>query len=239
MLNAVRGAGLTVDGIFGTKTKNAVISFQTAQGLTADGICGAKTWAALVTAYNALQSSSSSTSSTTTYNYSAIAKATAETQKIKSGCVLTAYSTLVKAKLYTEGKSYSGISQYTIYGYNGNVVNADWNKINRNIESKAGTSGTLTYEGRSGYSASANRQYIADLLSTRPEGVLVYFYKNDNNQHAVRFCNYDAASGTFYVSDPGSSSYVYTTLQKSSIGNGKYTWGSGYFGYVNKVVYYK
>lgn len=37
----------TVDGIYGTKTKNAVIYFQKKNGLTADGVCGEKTLAAL------------------------------------------------------------------------------------------------------------------------------------------------------------------------------------------------
>lgn len=39
---------LTVDGIYGTKTKKAVAAYQSANGLKADGICGAKTWAALI-----------------------------------------------------------------------------------------------------------------------------------------------------------------------------------------------
>lgn len=41
--------GLDVDGIYGTKTKNAVAAFQSAKGLTSDGVCGPKTWAALIT----------------------------------------------------------------------------------------------------------------------------------------------------------------------------------------------
>lgn len=36
-----------IDGIFGTKTKNAVIAFQKANGLTADGIVGSATLSAL------------------------------------------------------------------------------------------------------------------------------------------------------------------------------------------------
>lgn len=38
---------LRVDGIFGTRTRAAVIAFQKSKGLTADGIVGPRTWAAL------------------------------------------------------------------------------------------------------------------------------------------------------------------------------------------------
>ncbi len=47
---ALRRAGFdagNMDGIFGTRTQNAVLSFQKANGLTADGIVGRRTWAAL------------------------------------------------------------------------------------------------------------------------------------------------------------------------------------------------
>ncbi len=37
-----------IDGIYGTKTQKAVVSFQEHTGLTADGIIGPQTWAALV-----------------------------------------------------------------------------------------------------------------------------------------------------------------------------------------------
>jgi peptidoglycan hydrolase-like protein with peptidoglycan-binding domain len=47
LLNA-RGAKLTVDGIFGAKTKSAVVTFQRAHHLPADGVIGAKTWGALI-----------------------------------------------------------------------------------------------------------------------------------------------------------------------------------------------
>ena len=53
----------TVDGIYGTKTKNAVIYFQKKNGLTADGICGKKTLAAM-----GITSSSSSSSSSSDLN---------------------------------------------------------------------------------------------------------------------------------------------------------------------------
>ena len=43
----VAGYDIVVDGIFGQKTKQAVIQFQKDHGLTPDGVIGPKTWAAL------------------------------------------------------------------------------------------------------------------------------------------------------------------------------------------------
>ena len=43
----VAGYHINVDGIFGPKTKEAVIQFQKANGLAADGIIGPKTWSKL------------------------------------------------------------------------------------------------------------------------------------------------------------------------------------------------
>jgi Putative peptidoglycan binding domain len=36
-----------IDGIWGPKTRTALIQFQAAEGLSADGICGTKTWEAM------------------------------------------------------------------------------------------------------------------------------------------------------------------------------------------------
>jgi peptidoglycan hydrolase-like protein with peptidoglycan-binding domain len=49
-LNKVHAAGLTVDGIIGSKTRGAVQAFQRSRGLVADGVVGSKTEAALVAA---------------------------------------------------------------------------------------------------------------------------------------------------------------------------------------------
>lgn len=38
----------TIDGKFGAKTENALITYQKAVGLVADGVCGANTWTALM-----------------------------------------------------------------------------------------------------------------------------------------------------------------------------------------------
>lgn len=42
-----RLGGLSVDGVFGSRTRGAVTSFQSARGLAADGVVGPRTWAAL------------------------------------------------------------------------------------------------------------------------------------------------------------------------------------------------
>ena len=47
-LQTLLDAGLTIDGIYGSKTKKAVAAFQSSKGLSADGKCGPKTWKALV-----------------------------------------------------------------------------------------------------------------------------------------------------------------------------------------------
>jgi murein L,D-transpeptidase YcbB/YkuD len=47
LLNA-HGARLTVDGIFGPKTKAAVVAFQRAHGLTGSGVVQAPTWRSLL-----------------------------------------------------------------------------------------------------------------------------------------------------------------------------------------------
>lgn len=48
------GRPLTIDGIFGNSTKNAVINFQKYYGLKADGIVGCKTWTRIVNIANGM-----------------------------------------------------------------------------------------------------------------------------------------------------------------------------------------
>lgn len=45
---------LTIDGIYGNATRNAVIVFQGLFGLTTDGVIGAQTWARIVSVYNSV-----------------------------------------------------------------------------------------------------------------------------------------------------------------------------------------
>ena len=50
-LNAKRGAGLAVDGVFGGGTKAAVVTFQNHAGIGADGVVGPTTWKNLIWHY--------------------------------------------------------------------------------------------------------------------------------------------------------------------------------------------
>ena len=47
-LQILLNAGLTIDGVYGSKTKNAIAAYQSSKGLTADGKCGKNTWSALI-----------------------------------------------------------------------------------------------------------------------------------------------------------------------------------------------
>ena len=46
-LNSVGGDGLSVDGVFGARTEEAVRAYQKLNGLSVDGIAGPKTWSKL------------------------------------------------------------------------------------------------------------------------------------------------------------------------------------------------
>lgn len=44
LINMNRGAGMTVDGLFGSTTKTKVKEFQSQEGISNDGIIGSETW---------------------------------------------------------------------------------------------------------------------------------------------------------------------------------------------------
>ena len=50
ILNSLGYSCGEADGVFGTKTFNALVGFQTDAKLDPDGVCGPKTWAALLDA---------------------------------------------------------------------------------------------------------------------------------------------------------------------------------------------
>lgn len=64
-LQILLDAGLTVDGIYGSKTKKAVAAYQSSKGLEADGKCGPKTWNALISGSAKKTESASTTTDST------------------------------------------------------------------------------------------------------------------------------------------------------------------------------
>ncbi len=64
-LISLKYLGGSADGVFGVRTRQAVIAFQKAYGLTTDGLAGKRTLQALEKAMNGSSASSSSSSSTT------------------------------------------------------------------------------------------------------------------------------------------------------------------------------
>lgn len=115
-LNTVDNAGLTVDGSYGTKTKAAVVSFQSSRGLDADGIPGQLTITQLIvelyeylTTGSVSSSSSSSASSTlaiSSYNYpSSVIKGNSYTIK---GTIKSNYS-ITKVAVYILNSSGSTV----------------------------------------------------------------------------------------------------------------------------------
>lgn len=53
-LNALGLATGGLDGVFGTNTRNAVLTFQSRNGLSADGILGPNTWSRLMSQVNGI-----------------------------------------------------------------------------------------------------------------------------------------------------------------------------------------
>jgi peptidoglycan hydrolase-like protein with peptidoglycan-binding domain len=87
MLNDTMSCGLTVDGIFGSKTKTCVLAFQKKYGLTQDGIVGSKTCSKI----NSLSTSTSVESSNNVV-------ITADTLNVRSDAGTT-YSKVTTVKL--------------------------------------------------------------------------------------------------------------------------------------------
>lgn len=55
--DALNALGLStggLDGVFGTNTRNAVLTFQSRNGLSADGILGPMTWSRLMSQVNGI-----------------------------------------------------------------------------------------------------------------------------------------------------------------------------------------
>lgn len=235
MLNAVMHAGLSEDGIWGPASMAACRNYQASRGLAVDGICGRNTWNALERDYNNLYRPQVSSVSSQSYSTQTLAERTHERQGSRE-CVITSISELVSCEQLLE-RNQDTISKANVRSWNNNSTYADWSRIINTANSTMRFRKNLTTEGAQEYWWQ-NRQRVIDLLSTRPEGVVVYFYANSSNAHAVRFAKYD---GQFWVSDPGQSQ-AYVPLSQSWLYTGWYSAWKGneanLFSHMNRIVYY-
>lgn len=128
----------TIDGIFGTKTKNAVIQFQQNNGLSVDGIVGENTWGKLF--------SNSSTSTTTDENeaiYGMLEKLYSYAGDFDSNASLYEKNLLVLQ--YLRSNDYNGtgwdiIAKPINYNWIAFVENKNDPEINRNLKIKVSNS---------------------------------------------------------------------------------------------------
>jgi len=153
LLNLKNGAGLKVDGIFGSNTLSAVKSFQKSRGLVVDGIVGPKTWAALdAAAIKTLPSSSPAVvipaiPSTPILNVPNIGESGAETSAIVQ------VKTLLIAWSKTDGIAEAGLNDYgtrpedmsTTFGTRDKFVCASFARWNNKTQGTSlNTDGDLT-----------------------------------------------------------------------------------------------
>lgn len=183
--------------------------------------------------------------------YQDAANATYEKQikeeKYYSMCVLTSFSMLVKSKLYFENKDYGDIDQKLIYSYNNEEkkeqVSIRWSHCCATANSYLADEGDLNYKFL-GSDAIANKDYIIQLLSSRPEGVVVFF-DGTKSDHAVLFRNYDDVTNTFWVTDPVSSKdLIYVPFEDSTVITNKSRYGfqgslTKAFANVSAIIYYE
>ena len=160
----------------------------------------------------------------------------------KKMCILTSISMLLRTQLALQGDDFTDMTQYYVKSkYNKGILDASLNNISKKVNSSNKFKQKLTYEIRSGYTAQENIDRIKSLLDISPAGVVVYFYVNNNNQHAVLFRDYDDTSGAFMVSDPGNKRMQYVKLENSLICTNYAKMNKNYdntFKYVKSLTYF-
>ena len=163
-LNQVQGCGVTVDGGFGTNTKNCVINFQKAFGLTTDGVAGTNTLKKLNAFYSNITVSLDNAGATT--------KGTSSIYQLyNKGYYLDSSNSKTMStsanKITIPSKSYS-----VIYDYNDGTNKKVTKNVNYKFEGYYNSNGTQ-YINSSGYlTSSASNKYFqsAGNLNTKWSG---------------------------------------------------------------------
>lgn len=167
---------LTVDGKFGTATRQAVITYQVLNGLTPDGVIGQMTWNAIVTDYNATIGGSAET-------YPGI--------PLRSG--MTGEDVrLMETYLNELANTYTAINKQTVDGVFGTNMTAATQRFQRQFGlTNDGVIGQMTWNKI--VSVHTTRQYV---ITPYPGFTISQGASGDNVRFIQSYCNATGAQLT-------------------------------------------
>ncbi len=209
-LNAKNGAGLAVDGLFGSGTKAAVQAFQAHRGLTTDGIVGPTTWRHLLWHFELMPDNShtcdTDTSDDEEWGHSATIGALLKTAVYQDAGV---YGDLPYWDMSTE---HSGTTEHMSHQRGMDVDIGIIKTSNAHCSSRSGTynSPNYYYSGTTylvtnlkrgadfGWNGMMNLIYFNDIeVELDHPGLVTHYNDNgihDNHLH-VRYCSRSQGSG--------------------------------------------
>lgn len=198
LLNAKRGAGLAVDGVFGGGTATAVKAFQTHAGIEADGIVGATTWRNLLWHYEHVDFGAGTLcdqnpDGNTTANWGTAA-AVGQLEAAAAAFAATGNGRVPVGDLSWE---HGG----DIAGHASHEVGLDADLWPIRTDSAQCSAGRITWES-STYDRAATRKLVQEIRAKAPGHIkLIYFndpvliqeglvrsYPNHDNHLHVRYC---------------------------------------------------
>lgn len=215
---------LVCDGIFGAKTKAAVVAFQAAGGLSVDGICGPKTWARLIVGNTNVAATPTNTPATHTDNGRHINECVHYLQwdsKWKS----IKYSTHTSAQ--TIGNSGCGPTSMamivaTMFDKHITPVDMCWLSVNNGCRTyNSGTSWDFfpIVAKNFPFSQYVSTNNVATLKAALAQGALAVCSMNSNDNgfwtsggHFIVAIGYDE-DGYIYANDPNKSEHPRKQLQ--------------------------
>lgn len=169
------GYKVSVDNQWGPEMEKTTKEIQRKLGLSADGMVGNDTFNALMKYSRKKLLNSNNSSNNTTNISSSIPSSVRIKQNTSYTCTLASATMLIRAKLYTQGKSYSSVTESKVKPYawtNSGLLNSFvYNNIKVKSCSLTGTT-------------SQKKKKIQKLFKDHPEGLVLYGW-NNSRSHAV------------------------------------------------------